>query len=85
MGNPNVMPSRRDLLRWSVAGVAALGAAPLLRASQDKKRIPLSVQMYSVRDIKDLMAATVLVASIVSAAVGIIIIFPHLATFFSRV
>jgi diacylglycerol kinase len=38
-----------------------------------------------VRDIKDLMAAAVLVASVVAAAVGIIIIFPHLATFFSRV
>lgn len=54
MSNPNAMPSRRDLLRWSVAGAAALGAAPLLRASQDKKRIPLSVQMYSVRNIKDI-------------------------------
>lgn len=54
MSHATVMPSRRDLLRWSVAGAAALGAAPLLRASQDKKRIPLSVQLYSVRNIKDL-------------------------------
>ena len=44
MKDLTVMPSRRDLLRWSVFGAAALGAAPLLRASQDKKRIPISVQ-----------------------------------------
>jgi sugar phosphate isomerase/epimerase len=45
--------SRRRFLNWSAAGLAALGAAPLLRA-QDGKRIPLSVQLYSVRDIKDI-------------------------------
>ena len=47
--------SRRQMLGWSAAGLAALGAAPLLRASQDaNKRIPISVQLYSVRNIKDL-------------------------------
>ena len=53
----NNTPSRREVLRWSAAGLAALGTAPLVRAAQDKKRIPLSVQMYSVRDIKDLDVA----------------------------
>jgi sugar phosphate isomerase/epimerase len=43
--------SRRQMLGWSAAGLAAMGAR--LRA-QDKKRIPISVQLYSVRNIKDL-------------------------------
>jgi sugar phosphate isomerase/epimerase len=43
--------SRRQMLGWSAAGLAAMGAR--LRA-QDKKKIPISVQLYSVRNIKDL-------------------------------
>src|SRR5688572_24018809 len=50
---PDTMMSRRRMLGWSAAGLAALGAAPLLRA-QDGKKIPISVQLYSVRNIKDL-------------------------------
>src|SRR5262245_45410397 len=45
--------SRRRMLGLAAGGLAALGAAPLLRA-QDKKKIPISVQLYSVRNIKDL-------------------------------
>ena len=45
--------SRRDFLKWTGAAAAAAAVAPrvLLGASQDKKRIPISVQLYSVRDV----------------------------------
>jgi sugar phosphate isomerase/epimerase len=43
--------SRRDILKWT----AAAGAAALVRPSailgQDKKRIPIGLQLYSVRDV----------------------------------
>jgi sugar phosphate isomerase/epimerase len=44
----NAMPTRRDVLR-SALGLAAMAAVPRFVAAQDRK-IPLSVQLYSVRD-----------------------------------
>lgn len=42
--------SRRDVLKWTAAGAVALGVPTALRA-QEKKRIPIAVQLYSVRDV----------------------------------
>ena len=56
--NPQV--SRRDILKWSAAGAAALVSPTILKApafakdsagKQDKKRIPIGLQLYSVRDV----------------------------------
>ena len=46
-------PSRRDVLKWTAAGALA-AALPLHAQPQDKKRIPLGVQLYSFRDMKDI-------------------------------
>ncbi len=51
--------SRRDLLKWGI-GAAALGAAGVrpagVLAGEPKKKIPIALQLYSVRDVcaKDL-------------------------------
>ncbi|MBI3856746.1 MAG: TIM barrel protein [Planctomycetes bacterium] len=42
--------SRRDLLKWSAAAGAAAIAAPKSLLSQDKKRIPIGLQLYSVKN-----------------------------------
>jgi sugar phosphate isomerase/epimerase len=42
--------SRRDILKWSAVGAAAL-AGPRSLFAQDKKRIPIGLQLYSVRDV----------------------------------
>jgi|SRR5438105_9388452 len=43
--------SRRDVLKWTAAGALATA---LPAHAQDKKRIPIGVQLYSFRDIKDM-------------------------------
>jgi sugar phosphate isomerase/epimerase len=43
--------SRRDVLRWSAAAGAAALARPTALLAQDKKRIPIALQLYSVRDV----------------------------------
>jgi sugar phosphate isomerase/epimerase len=42
--------SRRDVLKTMTAAAAGLAAAPLLRAAEPKKKIPIGVQLYSVRN-----------------------------------
>ncbi len=43
--------SRRDILRFSAAGAAATFVAPgLLRAEDAKKKIPIGLELYSVRN-----------------------------------
>ncbi len=46
----NTLISRRDILKWSAAAGAAALVAPRAFA-QDKKRIPIALQLYSVRDV----------------------------------
>jgi len=46
----NNLVSRRDILKWSAVGAAAL-AAPRSVLGQDKKHIPIGLQLYSVRDV----------------------------------
>ena len=43
--------SRRDLLKWTTAVAATALVKPGALLAQDKKRIPISVQLYSVRDV----------------------------------
>ncbi len=42
--------TRRDVLKLTVAGIA-MGAGGRVLFAEDKKRIPISVQLYSVRDV----------------------------------
>lgn len=42
--------TRRDLLKWTAAAGAAALARPTTLFSQEKKRIPVGLQLYSVRD-----------------------------------
>ena len=55
----NTLLSRRDLLKWSATAGAAAIVAPRALSAQDKKRIPIALQLYSVRDVagKDFDAA----------------------------
>src|SRR5579884_2232163 len=41
--------SRREMLRASVAAAASVALAPLLRADEVKKKIPIGLELYSVR------------------------------------
>jgi sugar phosphate isomerase/epimerase len=43
--------TRRDALKLTAGAVAALGGAPAMLGDQAKKRIPIGVQLYSVRDV----------------------------------
>ena len=43
--------SRRDILKWSAAAGAAALVSPTTLLAQDKKRIPIGLQLYSVRDV----------------------------------
>jgi sugar phosphate isomerase/epimerase len=47
----NTLLSRRDLLKWSATAGAAAIVAPRALSAQDKKRIPIALQLYSVRDV----------------------------------
>jgi sugar phosphate isomerase/epimerase len=54
-------PTRRDVLKWTAAGALATALpfqAPAFArpaaGKQDKKRIPIALQLYSFRDIKDI-------------------------------
>ena len=47
----NQTPSRRDFLRWSAAAGAVALARPASLFAQDKKHIPIALQLYSVRDV----------------------------------
>jgi len=44
-------PTRRDVLRTAGAGALALAAVPSRALAQARKRIPIAVQLYSVRDV----------------------------------
>lgn len=61
----NPLVSRREILKWSALGAAAL-AAPRSTVAQDKKHIPIALQLYSVKDIagKDLDGAIKQVAEL---------------------
>jgi sugar phosphate isomerase/epimerase len=41
--------TRRDVLKWSAAGAAAALVRPSALFAQDKKRIPIGLQLYSVK------------------------------------
>lgn len=43
--------TRRDFLKWSAAAGAAALARPASLLAQDKKHIPIGLQLYSVRDV----------------------------------
>ena len=45
----NQQQSRRDMLRLASAGAAALALPSLLRADESAKKIPIAVELYSVR------------------------------------
>jgi sugar phosphate isomerase/epimerase len=46
------MVTRREMLKWSAAGAVALARpAALLAEERGKKRIPVGLQLYSVRDV----------------------------------
>ena len=47
----NTLISRRNLLKWSAAAGAAALVSPGSLLAQDKKRIPIGLQLYSVRDV----------------------------------
>jgi sugar phosphate isomerase/epimerase len=48
MNNP---VSRRDILKWGAAAGAVALARPMSLLAQDKKHIPIGLQLYSVRDV----------------------------------
>jgi sugar phosphate isomerase/epimerase len=43
--------SRRDILKWTAAAGAAALVRPSALVAQDKKKIPVALQLYSVRDV----------------------------------
>jgi sugar phosphate isomerase/epimerase len=47
----NDLLTRRDVLKWSAAGAAAALVRPAALFSQDKKRIPIGLQLYSVKNV----------------------------------
>ena len=49
----NQQITRRDMLRWTAAG-ALTAALPIRSRAQAGKRIPIGLQLYSLRDIKDI-------------------------------
>ncbi|PIZ48025.1 MAG: sugar phosphate isomerase/epimerase [Armatimonadetes bacterium CG_4_10_14_0_8_um_filter_66_14] len=47
------IPNRRDFLKLSAAGAVATVAGASVAAETKKKRIPIAVQLYSVRQVQD--------------------------------
>ena len=47
----NDRTSRRDLLKWSATAGAAALVCPAALFAQDKKRIPIGLQLYSVKNV----------------------------------
>lgn len=43
--------SRRELLKWSAASAAGLALSSLTLAEESKKKIPIGMQLYSVREL----------------------------------
>ena len=46
----NLEPTRRDFLRTTTLAAATAALAPSLLAADAKKKIPIAVQLYSVRN-----------------------------------
>lgn len=46
----NTPLSRRDALRWATAAAASAALPPMLRAVEPKNKIPIGLELFSVRD-----------------------------------